>query len=130
MFPVYQPDPALLRLTYVMYALHLFSAFVGALTSVAIVTAFLTGWPSLLALIINYVKRSESQGTILESHFIWQARTFWFAFGGMLVAGLLAITIIGIPIAWGVIFFIGLWVLYRMISGVIALQEGRPMPIP
>jgi uncharacterized membrane protein len=44
--------------------------------------SFLFGWPSIIAVIINYVKRSEARGTWLESHFDWQIRTFWFALGG------------------------------------------------
>jgi uncharacterized membrane protein len=42
------------------------------------VGAFLTGWPSIIPVILNYVKRSEVRGTWLESHFRWQIRTFWF----------------------------------------------------
>ena len=44
-----------------------------------IVTAFFTGWPSIIAVIINYVKRADVRGTWLDSHFSWQIRTFWCA---------------------------------------------------
>ena len=50
-----------------------------AVSAAFVVTAFLTGWPSIIAVIINYVKRSEVRGTWLDSHFSWQIRTFWFA---------------------------------------------------
>ena len=50
-------------------------------------------------MILNYAKRSEARGTWLESHYRWQIRTFWFAFAWVLLAGLLMVTIIGIPIA-------------------------------
>ena len=43
-----------------------------------VVGAFLTGWPSIIAVILNYVKRGDVRGTWLESHFRWQIRTFWF----------------------------------------------------
>src|SRR5689334_13965820 len=37
-----------IRLTHIMYGLHGFSAFMGLVSTAAIVTAFLTGWPSLI----------------------------------------------------------------------------------
>ena len=64
--------------TQVIYALHAFSLLTGILGAATVVGAFLTGWPSIIAVILNYVKRSEARGTWLESHFRWQIRTFWF----------------------------------------------------
>jgi uncharacterized membrane protein len=95
-----------------------------------VVTAFLTGWPSIIAVIINYVKRSDTRGTWLESHFSWQIRTFWFAVLWVLIAAVLFITVIGIPIAWVLALLLGLWVLYRIIRGWMALASGKPMPLP
>ena len=43
------PSTSLINLTFLIYCLHLFSAVVGLLSSAFIVTAFLTGWPSLIA---------------------------------------------------------------------------------
>jgi uncharacterized membrane protein len=50
-------------LAHVIYGLHAFSALTGLLSPAMIVTAFLTGWPSIIAVILNYVKRSDVQGT-------------------------------------------------------------------
>ena len=122
------PGSGLVTLTHVMYGMHAFSALMGMLGPMFIVTAFLTGWPSIIAIIINYVKRSDVRGTYLDSHFGWQLRTFWFAVLGAIVALLLALTLIGIPFAWVLAIVIGLWVLYRLIRGWVALLEGRPMP--
>ena len=102
----------------------------GALGPMFIVTAFLTGWPSIIAIIINYVKRSDVRGTWLDSHFGWQLRTFWYAVLGAIVALLLFVTIVGIPFAWVLALVLGIWVLYRLIRGWIALAEARPMPFP
>ena len=66
------PAESLITLTHVVYALHAFSAITGLTTAAFIVTAFLTGWPSIIAVIINYVKRSDVRGTFLDSHFSWQ----------------------------------------------------------
>src|ERR1043166_9914914 len=70
-------DSSLVTWTQVIYALHAFSLLTGILGAATIVGAFLTGWPSIIAVILNYVKRSEARGTWLESHFRWQIRTFW-----------------------------------------------------
>ncbi len=115
------------RLTYLIYGLHLFSAITGLMTSAFIITAFLTGWPSILAVILNYVKRDDVQGTYLASHFDWQIRTFWWTLAWLIFIGLLFITIIGIPFGWVVAILIGLWVLYRMIYGVLKLMSHRPI---
>lgn len=123
------PSPGHVTLTHALYAMHGFSALMGMLGSAFILTAFLTGWPSIIAVIINYVKRDDVRGTILESHFRWQIRTFWFAVLWVLIAALLVVTVVGIPIAWLLAVAIGLWVLYRIIRGWMALFEGRSMPL-
>ena len=122
-----QTRESLVRLAHVMYALHAFSAVMGLVSSAAVVTAFLTGWPSIIAVILNYVKRGDVRGTYLESHFRWQIRTFWFAALWVAVAFLLAITIIGIPFAWLLVVATGVWVLYRIVRGWLALNDGRPI---
>ena len=118
-----------LTLTHVMYALHAFSALMGLLTPALIVTSFLTGWPSIIAVILNYVKRGEARGTWLESHFRWQIRTFWF--GVLWVAlcvGFIFVTLgIGLLVAWLPLGLVGLWFVYRIVRGWLALSDRRPM---
>ena len=65
------------------------------------------------------------RGTFLDSHFSWQIRTFWYAVLWIVVAFLLLVTIIGIPFAWLIVVATGLWVLYRILRGWLALNEGR-----
>jgi uncharacterized membrane protein len=120
-------DPGLVRLTHVIYALHAFSAVMGVISSAAIVTAFLTGWPSILAVILNYARRSAVRGTYLDSHFSWQIRTFWWALVWVVLAFLLIVSLIGIPIAFLIFAATGIWVLYRIIRGWLALNDGRPI---
>jgi uncharacterized membrane protein len=122
-----QPSPGLVSLTYIIYFLHLFSAVTGILTPALVITAFLTGWPSLIAVILNYAKRSDTRGTYLESHFRWQIRTFWFALLWLLFSGLLFLTVIGVPFAILLICVIGLWILYRIIRGLLRLMDELPM---
>jgi uncharacterized membrane protein len=122
------PREGLVTLTYVIYGLHAFSAITGLTTSVLIVTAFLFGWPSIIAVILNYVKRSDVRGTWLDSHFSWQIRTFWYSLLWVVVGAVLFVTLIGIPVAYVIWWVAGLWVLYRIIRGVLALSSRRPMP--
>ena len=120
------PD-SLVRLTHLIYGLHAFSALMGVISSAAIVTAFLTGWPSLLAVLLNYVRRSDVRGTFLESHFTWQIRTFWWALFWVVAAFVLFVTIIGIPFAILMFIGTGVWVLYRIARGWLLLNDGRPV---
>ncbi len=115
---------------HIMYGLHALSALSGILTSASIAGAFVFGWPSIIAVIINYVTRGNVRGTWLESHWRWQLRTFWFAALWLFVAGLLAFTLIGIPAAIMVIVVTGLWVLYRVIRGWLALVDRRALGLP
>ena len=122
------PRESLVTLTHVIYALHAFSAFTGLASAALVVTAFLTGWPSIIAVIINYVKRSEVRGTWLDSHFSWQIRTFWFAVLWVLVGLVLFATVVGILFAWAIWAITGIWVLYRIIRGWLALVSQKAMP--
>lgn len=122
------PRQGLVTLTHVIYALHAFSALTGLVSAALVVTAFLTGWPSIIAVILNYVKRSEVRGTWLDTHFSWQIRTFWFALLWVLIAAILFITLIGIPLAYVLWIGTGIWVLYRIIRGWLALSSQRILP--
>lgn len=123
------PKPGMIKLTHVMYALHAFSALTGLVSAAFIVTAFLSGWPSIIAVALNFMNRGEVRDTWLDSHFRWQMRTFWYALVWMLVAGLLALTLIGIPAAILLLVGVGIWVLYRLARGWSALGAERPMAI-
>lgn len=122
------PAPeGLVTITHVMYGLHAFSALTGLMSAAFVVTAFLTGWPSIIAVILNFVKRDEAYGTYLESHFRWQWRTFWFALLWLALSGLLMLTVILIPVGFVLLMLVGVWVLYRIIRGWLALGDGKPV---
>ena len=78
----------LLFITQLVYILHALSIVIGLMTGASILSAFLFGWPSIAAVVLNYVMRSDARGTFLESHFSWQIRTFWY---GMIWTALVAI---------------------------------------
>ncbi len=116
---------SLVQLTHFIYGLHAIAVLVGITSSATVAGGFVFGLPSLVAVFLNYLKRSDVNGTWLESHFRWQIRTFWFTALWLVVYGLLIITIIGIPIAWILIVILGLWVGYRVIRGWVALFGER-----
>lgn len=122
------PAEGLVTLTHVIYGLHAFSAITGLVSAAFIVTAFLSGWPSIIAVIINYVKRSEVHGTYLDSHFGWQIRTFWYAVLWFVIGAVLIATILGMVIGVPLLLGAGLWVLYRIARGWITLADRKPMP--
>jgi len=100
-------------ITIVAYILHLLGA--------------VTGLPSLIALIMNYIVQGE-HGEMIDSHQSWMIRSFWYAILGGLICGILFITIIGIPFAWLGIIIIWVWYVYRHIRGLIDLSSNKPMP--
>jgi uncharacterized membrane protein len=115
--------------THVIYALHATTVLIGATSGAFIATVFVFSLPSVIAVILNYVKRAESRGTYLESHFRWQIRTFWFAALWCVIGGVLALTIVGIPLAWALFIAVGLWVIYRVVRGWLALKDGKPIAV-
>jgi uncharacterized membrane protein len=126
-----EPSPSIVATAHLVYALHAVSLAIGAFGAATVVGAFLFGWPSIIAVIINYVKRGEARGTWVESHFRWQIRTFWLAlvWGATIAVGsaLLAIVLVGIA-TWIVgLFALGIWAIVRIARGWIVLANKRPV---
>ena len=140
--------------THVMYALHAFAGFIGITSSATVIGAFVFGIPSIIAILMNYARRDAVRGSWLDSHFLWQARTFWSAL--VLLLALIAIafvlsliglvSLISTPItgaagaagaglgfggAWLALtvgaIVTGIWILYRVIRGWLALRDGKAL---
>jgi uncharacterized membrane protein len=131
--PLSQPvDQSLITYANIIYALHAFAVVMGVISTAAtVVGGFVFSIPSIVAVIMNYAKRSQVQGTWLESHFTWQIRTFWFA---LLWAALLAV--ISFPLMFILVGFVtwyvgalalGIWIVYRVARGWLALNDRRPI---
>ena len=120
---------SLVTWTHGIYLLHAFSLLTGILGAATVIGAFLIGWPSIIAVILNYVKRDEARGTWLESHFRWQIRTFWFGLLWVSICMLFVIMTLGIGllIVWVPLAFITCWFIYRIGRGWVALRDRRPM---
>jgi uncharacterized membrane protein len=127
-----EADTSLVRLTHVLYALHAAGLALGAFGAASVVGSFLFGWPSIIAVIVNYVKRGDVRGTWLESHFTWQIRTFWFALLWAVVIGLVGLPFTIVIIGFGIwalgLFVLGVWAVYRIARGWLRLKDHQPMP--
>jgi uncharacterized membrane protein len=123
------PADKIVTWTHAIYLLHTLSLLTGILGAATVIGSFLIGWPSIVAVILNYVKRDEARGTWLESHFRWQIRTFWY---GLLWVSLCVLFVvmtlgIGLLIAWLPLGVVAVWFVYRIVRGWLALRDGRPM---
>lgn len=126
-------ENSLVTWTNVIYGLHALSVFIGVTSAATIAGSFVFGVPSIAAVILNYVKRSEVRNTWLDTHFAWQIRTFWFAFFWsvlvFVISAPLMFILIGFATAWLGIVLVGLWVSYRVIRGWVALRDRRALPM-
>ncbi|TXL68565.1 DUF4870 family protein [Zeimonas arvi] len=95
------------KLATICYALYAISCIIG-ITAIA-------------AIIINYLKRDEVAGTWVASHFEWQIKTFWYTLVGAFVSWLLMFILIGFPM----LLAVGVWAIYRIVKGWLALNDGK-----
>ena len=85
--------------------------------------SFLWGITAIVGVIINYVKREDARGTVYESHFDWQIRTFWWALAWLAVGFVLAFVLVGFL----VLFIAWIWMIYRVVKGWLKLIDGKPV---
>ena len=104
-----QEVQSLKTITTVVYALQAASFFIG-LSFIA-------------AVIVNYIKKSEVEGTWLESHFLWQIRTFWFSVLWSIIGFVLVFVLVGYLVLLADV----IWVIYRIVKGWMRLSEGKEM---
>ena len=126
------PEPSIVTVAKVVYILRGVSILIGIATGASIIGAFLFGWPSIAAVVLNYVMRSDARGTYVESHFSWQIRTFWYAMFFALIVALIGFVLSWLLVGFAVWVFgfvvMGIWVGYRILRGWIRLSRGQTMP--
>ncbi|MDE2204328.1 MAG: hypothetical protein KGJ38_16625 [Burkholderiaceae bacterium] len=99
------------RLTHILYALYAIFWLTGGITA-------------LIAIIVDYVKRDDVRGTLYESHFRWQIRSFWWCvLWGVVGVLLIPLAFIGFAVPWA----LGIWMLYRIVKGWLYLNDSKPM---
>lgn len=127
---VNQSEQSLLKTLHVTYALHALGIGLGALGAATVLGSFIFGWPSIIAVIINYMKRGEARGSWMHTHVEWQIRTFWFALAwtaAVAIGGaILLFVYVGI-LVWLIGFVVlSIWAVYRIARGWRRLYHGRP----
>ena len=97
----------------------------GKMWTLAVYILYLVGF-GLVGVILAYVKRYDLRGTIWESHLNFAIRTFWLGALGIIAGIVLTLVLIGIIILWAV----GLWLLVRVVFGLVQLAGDKPIPNP
>jgi uncharacterized membrane protein len=124
----------LVEYTHVIYGLYALSVLMALAGFHAVALRFAFGLPSIIAVVMNYARRAEVRGTWLESHFRWQIHTFWYCWLWIIVASIvsmpLLIVIVGFITEVLALAIIGIWVIYRVVRGWLALRDGRTLPTP
>src|SRR6188474_1081993 len=95
-------ESSLVSMLHLTYALHAVGLVIGAFGASTVIGSFIFGWPSIIAVVINYVKRADARGTWLESHFEWQIQTFWYAVGLSILIGVLGLLLAIVVIGFGI----------------------------
>jgi uncharacterized membrane protein len=86
--------------------------------------SFLWGLTAIVGVIVNYVKRDDARGTVYESHFDWQIRTFWW---GLLWGIVGVVLILALGLGFLVMFVAWVWAIYRVVKGWLKLTEDKPV---
>jgi uncharacterized membrane protein len=130
--PALALDAALLRYTNWIYGLQALSILIGLLGWRSVAYRFVFSLPSIIAVIMNYARRAEAENTPFAPHFRWQIRTFWFALlwycVTVIISWPLMFIIVGFGTMWMGVAATGLWVIYRVVRGWLALRNGKPLP--
>ena len=124
-----EPVYSALLAAHIVYGLHTVAIVLGILGSATVIGGFLGSFPSIIAVIINYLKRGSARGSWAASHYRWQIRTFWFALLWLIIAALLIVTVVGTPFGLGLLVAVTLWLIYRIVRGWLRLIDKQPMYI-
>jgi uncharacterized membrane protein len=122
-------DPARSALVaaHIVYGLHAVAIGLGIVGSATVIGGFVGSLPSIIAVVLSYVKRGAARGSWAASHFRWQIRTFWFALLWLLIALLLIVTLVGAPVGLGLLAAVTLWLIYRIARGWLRLFDKQAM---
>jgi uncharacterized membrane protein len=117
-----------------LFALICYGLFLAALA---------TGFTAVVGVVLAYIKRDDTRGTIWESHFTGLIRLFWtglavFAVWPVLVVGGVVGVVSGVnhdtippvvgllPAAWLLSLVYLVWYVYRTVRGLLRALDGQP----
>ena len=86
---------------------------------------FVVGITSIIGIVMAYLNRGKAGGFV-ESHYTWQIRTFWIGLLYSVIALVLAVIAIGFLL----MFAVAVWVIVRVVKGLMALSRNEPIPDP
>ena len=87
---------------------------------------FLTGFTALVGVVVAYLNRDAVRGSWLDSHMIWQIRTFWYALAIQVIGWITTLILIG----WLIVPLGGLYFIWRIAKGWVRLANHRPVEDP
>ena len=111
----------------IVYGLHSVAIVLCIMVSATVIGGFVGSFPSIIAVIICYLKRGSARGSWAASHYRWQIRTFWFALLWLLIAVLLIVSVVGAPFGFALLVAMTLWLIYRVARGWLRLLDRQPM---
>ena len=112
----------------VVYLLFAIAALVGLIGHGMLVGAPLLTLVGIIAVIVAYVTRGDARGTWTESHFTWLIRTFWWSLLWNCLGWIVAVTLIGLPLAIAIWVATTIWVIYRVIRGYLLFKDSQAIP--
>ncbi|MEJ8837970.1 DUF4870 family protein [Ramlibacter sp. AN1133] len=77
---------------------------------------------SVIALIVNYVKKADEADRLYAAHHKYMIRTFWWTMVWLVITAPLFVLIIPGYIAWTII---GAWYIYRYLRGWLRFNDNR-----
>lgn len=106
---------------WISYLLHLIVAVAAVVPGAQVGAGLL-----LVALIIDWVKKSDAEGTWQASHFSWRIRTvLWAGFFYVVTFPLFLLLYLPGAIAWAII---SVWFLYRIVKGMVRMNASEALP--
>jgi uncharacterized membrane protein len=114
--------------TLVVYLLFGFAAIAGIVGHGMLVGAPLLTLVGVIAVIVAYITRSDAQRTWAQSHLTWLIGTFWWSLLWNCIGWVLAVTLIGLPVALAIWIATTIWVIYRVIRGFLYFHRSEPIP--
>jgi len=125
--PVVQSRQPPVNATLLVYALFAIAALAGTAGHGLLVGAPLFTSRGIIGVIIAYASRGDARGRWLESHVNWLIRTFWWSLLWNWLGWLIALSLIGIPLAWAIWLATTIWVLYRVVKGYMRFHRTQPV---